>query len=321
MLALIGVGSLAASFDVFSQQPGKVWRIGFLSTRSGPDTFLEAFHEQLRVLGYVEGRNLVFVYRWAPGKEHRLPELAAELAQLKVDVILAASTEPAVAAKRATSTIPIVMATASDPVSTGLVASLARPGGNVTGNTMLSTELAGKRLQLVRELIPKVTRIGLLAFAGESYATAPFIEEIRAAAQQMGITLVVQRAKEAGELVGAFSAMRQERAQAVFVQVTPFTVEHRTRIVELAVQHRLPALFNVRNFVEVGGLISYGPSLNELWRNAARYVDRIFKGARPADLPVEQPTKFEMVINLKTAKVLGIKLPQSVLARADEVIQ
>jgi putative ABC transport system substrate-binding protein len=303
-----------------AQQVDKIRRIGFLSLQSGLTSTTEAFHQGLRELGYVEGRNLIIEYRWAATKEERLPELAAELVRLKVEVIVTAAAPTIEAARRATSTIPIVMAAVADPVGSGLVASLARPGGNVTGLTALSTELAGKRLQLVRELVPKATRVAVLAYHGTS-ATRLFLAEMRAAAQQLGVQLVVQEVNEAGDLPGAFTAMQRERAQALIVQVTPFSADNAKRIVELAAQHRLPAMYDVRSFVEAGGLVSYGPSLPEMFRRAAFYVDRILKGAKPADLPIEQPTRFELVINMKAAKALGLAIPQSLLLRADQVIQ
>ena len=280
---------------------------------------IDAFREELRILGYAEGRNLSIEFRFAAGKEARLPELAAELAQLKVDLIMTVSTTQATAAKRATSTIPIVMVAPSDVLVGGLVASLARPGGNVTGMTFLSADLAGKRLQLLREVLPKATRVAVLANKGP--ATPLILEQLQTAARQMGIALVVRLEDEAAALEGAFAAMRRERAQALWVQATPFSSAHRKQIVELAAQHRLPTLIEAREFVHDGGLMSYGPSFLDMFRRAAHYVDRIFKGAKPADLPIEQPMKFEMVINLKTAKALGLTIPQSVLARADEVIQ
>jgi putative ABC transport system substrate-binding protein len=205
-------------------------------------------------------------------------------------------------------------------VGSGLVASLARPGGNITGLSALSTDLAGKRLQLARELVPKASRVAVLAHHGTS-ATRLFLEEMRTAAQQMEVQLVVQEVQAADDLPGAFAAMQRERAQALVVQITPFSADNARRIVELAAQHRLPAMYDVRSFVDAGGLVSYGPSLPEMFRRAAFYVDRILKGAKPADLPIEQPTKFEMVINLKTASALGLSIPQSLLVRADQVIE
>jgi putative ABC transport system substrate-binding protein len=305
----------------FAQQAGKVWRIGWLTPGSGPNQNTEAFREELRSLGYIEGRNLSIEYRYAAGKEERLPKLAAELVALRVDIIVTVATQPVIAAKRATGTIPIIMTAPSDAVASGLVASLARPGGNVTGLTYLSTDLAGKRLQLLRELLPKGTRVAVLAFKGSSGAGELFLEKLQAAARQMGITLIVRRENEAAALADAFAAMQRERAQALFVQTTPFTFDNGERIAALAAQHRLPTLIESRSLVDVGGLMSYGPNLPEMYRRSAHYVDRIFKGAKPADLPVEQPTKFELVINLKTARALGITIPQSVLVRADHVIE
>jgi putative ABC transport system substrate-binding protein len=320
-LAVAAAGGFIAMPAVArAQQAGKAHRIGFLSLQSGLTSTTEAFRQGLRELGYVEGRNLIIEYRWAARKEERLPGLAAELVRLKVEVIVTAAAPTVEAARRATSTIPIVMAAVADPVGSGLVASLARPGGNVTGLTALSTELAGKRLQLVRELVPKGTRVAVLAYHGTS-ATRLFLEQMRAAAQEIAVHLVVQEVTEAGDLPGAFTAMQHERAQALIVQITPFSADNAKLIVELAAQHRLPAMYDVRSFVEAGGLVSYGPSLPEMFRRAAFYVDRILKGAQPADLPVEQPTTFELVINLKTAKALGLTLPQSLLGRADQVIQ
>ncbi len=319
-LATAGIGLVSAPAVARAQPAGKVHRIGFLSLQSGLNSTTEAFAQGMRELGYVEGRNLIVEYRWAARKEERLPELAAELVRLKVEVIVAAAAPAIEAAKRATTTIPIVMATAADPVGSGLVASLARPGGNVTGLSALSTDLAGKRLHLARELVPKASRVAVLAYHGAS-ATRPFLEEMRTAAQQMEVLLVVQEVQAADDLPGAFAAMQRERAQALVVQISPFSADNAKRILELAGQYRLPAMYDVRSFVDAGGLVSYGPSLPEMFRRAAFYVARILKGAKPADLPIEQPTKFEMVINLKTAKALGLSIPQSLLVRADQVIE
>jgi putative ABC transport system substrate-binding protein len=318
LLALLALG--AAPITVTAQQPGKVWRIGYLSLNSGPDESSEALFEQLRALGYVEKRNLAIEFRWAAGREERVQELAEELVRLKMDAIVTRSTIVAAAAKRATSTIPIVMAISADPVGGGVIMSLAHPGGNVTGLTQNSNEIAGKRLQLLRELLPKATRIAILVWEKSSLKTQ-FLEQIRAAARQMGITLVIQEVGTPEAIAGAFAAMQRERAQGVIVQTTPFAFSNRKRIVELAAQHRLPTMFEGRNSVDDGGLVSYGTSVTDMHRRAAIYVDKILKGAQPADLPVEQPTKFEMFINLKTAKALGINIPQAVLMRADEVIQ
>ncbi len=319
-LGLAAVGVVAAPAGTHAQQPGKAHRIGFLSLQPGPGATTEAFRQALRELGYVEGRTITIEYRWAAAKEKRLPELAAELVRLKVDVIVAAGTPSVEAAKGATSTIPIVMAVVADPVGSGLVSGLGRPGGNVTGLTLLSTELAGKRLQLLRELVPKATRVAVLAYRGTP-ATRLFLEQMRAAAQQMGVALVVQEVSEAEGLPGAVAAMHRDGAQALIVQFSPLSNNNAQRIVELAAQHRMPAMYDVRGFAELGGLLAYGPSVTEMFRRAALYVDRILKGAKPADLPLEQPTKFELVINMKAARALGVTIPQPLLSRADEIIQ
>ena len=319
--ALIALAALAATpFGGRAQQPGKVWRIGFLGLGSGPGEFIAAFRDELRTLGYVEGSNVSIEFRWPAGREDRLTQMAAELVALKVDVIVTQAMQPVVVAKRATSTIPIVMTAPSDAVGGGLVASLARPGGNVTGMTMLSIELAGKRLQLIREVVPKATRVGVLVFKG-GLPTPAYLEQIRIAAKQMGVTPLVREENEAASLPGAFAALQRERAQALIVQQTPFFNENRQRIIELAAQFRLPAIFESRDIVNEGGLISYGSNIGAMYRRAAYYVDRIFKGAKPADLPVEQPTIFEMALNLKTAKALGLTIPQTVMLQAVEVIK
>ncbi len=320
LVIVLGAGALGVPLYSFAQPQGKVWRIGFLALTSGPDQNVEAFREQLRALGYVEGSNLAIEYRWGAGKEERVPELAAELVRLKVDVIVTRTAFVALAAKRATSTIPIVMANAADPVVGGLIASLARPGGNVTGMTQNAREIDAKRLQLLRELVPKATRVATLVWE-KSILKPMFLGEIRTAARQMGITLIHQEASTTETLAGAFGVMQREHAQALIVQSSPFVANNRKRIVELATQHRLPTMFESRGFVDEGGLMSYGPSIIEMFRRAAYYVDRILKGAKPADLPVEQPTKFELIINGKTARALGLTIPQAVLMRADEVIK
>ena len=313
-------GIIALPGMVRAQPAGKVYKVGCLFLRDGPSAVDEAFRQTLRELGYVEGRNLVIEYRWAAGKEERLPEMAAELVGLKVDIIVGAANPPILAAKRATSTIPIVMAVVSDPVDTGLVASLAHPGGNVTGLTLMTAELSGKRLQLMRELVPQATRIGVLTRSAGTPVPF-FLERMRSVAQQLGVQLLVQDVSLAEGLPGAFLAMQRERAQGLIVPISPFVSNNMVRVLELAAKHRLPTMYEVRRFVEVGGLVSYGPSTIEMYRRAAFYVDRILKGARPAELPVEQPTKYELVVNMKTAKALGLAIPQSVLVRADEVIQ
>jgi putative ABC transport system substrate-binding protein len=316
----IALGVLADPFAAWAQRESKVHRIGYLNLRAGPVPQDEAFVQALRELGYVEGRNLIIDYRWAAEKEEQLPALAAELVALNVEVIVTSATPAVNAAKRATSTIPIVMAAVADPVGSGLVASLGHPGGNVTGMTLLSTELAGKRLQLVHEILPRATRIAVLALGGLS-ATPLLLTAMRAAAQTMNLELITQLVTKPEELPGAFTEFRRAGAHALIVQVSPLTIDQRDAIVELAAQHRLPAMYEIRPFADAGGLVAYGPDAVVMYRRAAIYVDKIFKGAKPGDLPIEQPTKFEFVINLRTAKTLGIAIPQGLLLRADEVIQ
>ena len=318
VLAAIALGM--SPLSSFAQQQAKVWRIGLLSFFAGPNQVTDALRDQLRILGYVEGQNLAFEYRWSAGADERLPEMAAELVQLKVDVIVTHAGLPPAAAKRATSTIPIVTMATADPVGQGLVASLARPGGNLTGLSMMSTDLTGKRVQLLREFVPKATRIAVLAMKGTP-ATPLFLEQMRAVAQQLGLTLAVHELNEAAALTGAFEAMQRAGAQALIVQQAPFTSANRKLIVALAAKQRLPSMFDIRFFVDEGGLMSYGPDLIDLSRRAALYVDKIFKGRKPADLPVEQPTKFELFINHGTAKALGLKIPQSLLISADKIIE
>ena len=322
-------GMLFAPFAVEAQPQGKVYRIGYPSMRAGPGANEEAFLLGLRDLGYVVGRNLVIDYRWANNDIARFEALVEELVRLNVDIIVTA-TGPAVRlAMRATRTIPIVMATASDPLGGGLVASLDRPGGNVTGMSMLSTDLAGKRLQLLRELVPGVTRVAVLGWrvAGAGQAapgrspTELQVVEAQAAGRQMDIGVSAQEIVNADDLPRAFFEFKRERVQALIVQSSRLTFANRATILEMAAQQRLPDVYEGREFVDAGGLVSYGPNIQDLYRRAASYVDKILRGAKPADLPVEQPTKFELVINLKTAKALGLTIPQSVLARADEVVQ
>ncbi|MBI4587724.1 MAG: ABC transporter substrate-binding protein [Candidatus Rokubacteria bacterium] len=325
-VVLVALGILATPLSAGAQQPGRVPRIGILlpgspPTPATPLPTLEAFLQGLRDLGYVEGRNVALEYRWAEGKLDPLSDLAAELVRLKVDVIVT-HTAPAIqAAKKATSTVPIVMAAVGDPVVTGLVASLARPGGNITGLSLLAPELAGKRLELLKETLPKLSRVAVL-WNSASPAMVHTFRQALVAAETLGVkfqSLEVQG--DPTDFERAFSAITRERPDGLFVTLDPFTSRHRGRIAELAAKHRVPAMYELREFVDAGGLMAYGPSSRDLWRRAATYVDKILKGAKPADLPVEQPTKFELVVNLKTAKALGLTIPQSVLIRADHVIQ
>jgi len=311
---------VVAPLTTDAQQAGKVPRIGFLSPGNATSAPNEAFRQGLRELGYVEGQNLVVEYRWADGDTARLPALAAELVRLRVDVLVAATNPAVLAARQATSTIPIVFAASSDPVGTGLVASLAHPGGNVTGLSLVAPELSGKRLQLLRETLPQLARVALLWNSGDP-GMADRVTETKAAARQLGVTLHVEWVRDLAGLDRAFATLAQARPDAFLTTVEPFTGDHRQRIVAFAAQQRLPAMYEERDFVDAGGLMAYGPNLAANYRRAATYVDKILKGTKPADLPVEQPTKFELVINLKTAKALGITIPQTVLIRADEVIR
>jgi len=322
-LAVILTFSLAfAPLAVEAQQAGKIYRMGYLysgsatSSPRGP----EAFREGLRELGWVEGRNIVIDYRFADGRFDRLPDLAAELVRLKVNVIVAWPTPPAIAAKNATATIPIVMIGVGYPTELGLIASLARPGGNVTG---LSFNVGGeisKGVELLKETLPRVRRVAILSNpANPGHANAVSI--VKAAARSLGMQLQLLEAREPDQLESAFAAMAKARVEALLVVTDSMFISQRARLVDLADKNRMPTMFGVREFVDAGGLMSYGVSVSDLMRRAAAYVDKILKGAKPADLPVEQPTKFELVINLKTAKALGLTIPQTLLQRADQVIQ
>jgi len=322
-LATLAGGVLAAPRIADAQQPGKVYRLGYLSAGSGTlrSPYTTAFRQGLRELGWVEGQNIVIEYRWAEGRFDRLPDLAAELVRLKVDVIVGVPTSGALAAKNATRTIPIVGVSLTDPVGLGLIASLARPGGNVTGvSYSVGTDIFGKDLELLREVVPKVRRVAVLSNP-DGPAQPLTISNIKGAAQSLGLQLLLLEARGPGDFDGAFAAMTRERVGALLVVTDPVFIPHRARLVNLAAKNRLPSIFSQRADVEAGGLMSYGPNFADMYRRAATYVDKILKGARPADLPVEQPTKFELVINLKTAKALGLTIPPSLLQRADEVIQ
>jgi putative ABC transport system substrate-binding protein len=308
---------------VAAQSPEKVPRVGFLGprTRSNDAGFLDAFLQGLRDLGWVEGKTIVIEYRWAEGKSDRLPDLAAELVRLKVDVILAGSGAVAVAVKNATETIPIVMATAGDPVGLGLVTSLARPGGNVTGLSFsVGTDIVGKWLELLKETVPKARRVAVLSNpANPSQALA--IENVIVAARAVGVQLQLLEARGPNQFDNAFAAMARERAEALLVVLDPFFGFHRSRLSALAAKSRIPAMYGSREYAEAGGLMSYGANFRHNFHRSATYVDKILKGAKPADLPIEQPVKFELVINLKTAKLLGLTIPPSLLLRADQVIE
>ena len=322
VLALLALG--AAPFTAEAQQATKVARIGYLATN--PDTssrVREAFLQGLRDLGYVEGRNLVIEHRDAEGKVERLPALAAELVALKVDVIVASGTLAALAAKQATKIVPIVFSPAGDPVGSGLVTSLARPGGNVTGLSSFGAELVGKRLELLKQAVPGVDRVAVLWFPGAlgERTDKDMLREAEAAARALAVRLQVVEARGPADFDRAFSDMTRARAGVLTVLPANMFLREHKRLVDLAAKNRLPAVYTSREFVDAGGLMSYGANQPDLFRRAATYVDKILKGAKPGDLPVEQPTKFELIINLKTAKDLGLTIPQSMLARADEVIQ
>ena len=323
VVALLALGVAAAPLAAEAQQAGKVYRIGYLSTptRESVAHGVDAFLRKLRELGWVEGQNLVIEYRWAEGNVERLPDLAAELVRRKVDVIVAPAGSAALAAKNATSSIPIVMIFPSDPVEMGLVTSLRRPGGNITGTTFTpGPEIFGRQLQILKETIPRASRVAILSNpADPSFALQ--VREVEAAARTLHMRLQHVEARGPEQFDSAFAAMARERADALLVNGTSTFLAHRVRLAELAVKNRLPTMYSFRESVEAGGLMAYAVNMAAFVERAAVYVDKILKGAKPADLPVEQPTKFELVINLKTAKALGLAIPRSLLARADEVIQ
>ena len=304
-----------------AQQTGKVPRIGWLGgpTRESAEPFVQEFQRGLKDLGWVDGQNIVIEWRFAGGQAERLPFLAAELVRLGVDLIVVPSTPTAVAAKNATNKIPLVTVGGADPVGLGLVASLARPGGNITGSTStVGPEIAGKQLRLLKEMVPKVSRIAIL-WNPTTQGTALAVRETKIGGQ--GLELQFLEARSVDDFNGAFASMTTKRAGALLVLGDVLFLTHRTRLAELAARSRLPAMYVQREYVEAGGLMSYGPMLSELFRRAAIYVDKILKGAKPADLPIERPTKFELVINRKTAKALSLTIPEPLLLRADEVIQ
>ena len=306
---------------VEAQQSKKIPRIGFLTLLAKPDPHEKEFLLGLRELGYIDGQSITIEYRRAAGKVDRLPALAEELVRLKVDLIVAHATPVVQAAKNATTTIPIVMLGAADPVRSGFVASLARPGGNITGNSNIQPELAGKRFELLREIVPKLSRVAFLAHGGDS-AHKLFLKETQEAAEGLRIQVRPVVIGKAEEIDAAFSTMNRERAEALIVQ--PLFIRalgQGQKIADLAVRNRLLTVSDGNGFAEAGGLLFYGPDLATRYRRGAIFVDKILKGAKPADLPVEQPTKFELVINLKTAKQIGVMVPPNVLARADRVIR
>jgi putative ABC transport system substrate-binding protein len=316
-LSTLAGGLFAVPLAARAQPAAKVARVGFLGTTLSPT--LDAFTDGLRQLDWVEGQNLILERRFSEGRQERFRELAAELVRAKVDVIVTSGTPASVAAKGATTSIPIVMAVVMDPIETGLVASLARPGGNITGNAWLGPELTAKRLELLKDAVPRVSRVATI-FNPKNPSHPIALREMQTTARRLGMTLQLQQMTSPDDFDQAFTAITRNRPDALFTVADPLYFRERTRILEFAAKRRLPAMYEWREYVEWGGLMAYGVNVKDLLRRAATYVDKILRGAKPADLPIEQPTKFELVINLKTAKALGLTIPPSVLGRADEVI-
>ena len=322
VIAGLGAAGIAAwSNAARAQQPGKLPIIGYLGPSSpentGPNT--AAFLQRLRVLGWVEGRTITIEHRWAEGRPERVAEIAAEFVQQKVDVIVTTSSNDAIAMKRATSVIPIVFAVSGDPVGTGLVATLARPGGNVTGLSLQSTDLAGKRLEFLREVVPGFHRLAILANP-DSPNVRSELPEVQEGARRLGFDTAKFEVRRAEDIVPAFEALKSW-ADALYVVTDPLVFTNRVRVNTLALEARLPTIYGFRESLESGGLMSYGPNLPDLYRRTAEFVDQILRGTKPADIPVEQPTKFELVVNLTTAKALGLTIPETFLVRADKVIE
>jgi putative tryptophan/tyrosine transport system substrate-binding protein len=319
-ITLLG-GAAAWPLAAGAQEAATVARIGFLGPAPASSYWprVEGLLAGLRDLGYVEGKNIVIEFRWAERVE-QLPELAAELVRMKVDIIFASSSTFVEPARQATKTIPIVFATHADPIGVGHVASLARPGGNITGLSMLLTDLVAKELEIFKEAMPQATRIGIL-WNPTTPSHRPAVQAVQAAGKKLGVQLLMVSARTVEEFDGAFATMTRERAGGFLVVASPLSVSQRVPLAELALKHRLPGMFGTKENVEAGGLMSYGADLNDLHRRAALYVDKILKGVKPADLPVEQASKYELVINLRTAKALGLTIPESFLLRADKVIE
>ncbi len=322
-IVALAMAMAAPPFAAEAQHPGKVARIGVLHSGSPSSAAAsdDAFRQGLHELGYIEGQNIVMEYRFAEGKRDRLPGLAAELVRLKVDILVVTGVSATQAAKQATTTIPIVVGYASDLVGTGLVASLAKPGGNVTGSTEISPDVSGKRLELLREAVPKTSRVGVVWYPRKGGSDETEVGQTEAAARQFGVQVQLVGVRDPKEFQGAYAMMSKQKVDAVILIRGSFTDFHRKQLLGLALKQRLPSMCEPAQWARDGCLMSYGPDYAHLWRRAATYVDKILRGTKPAELPVEQPTKFELVINLKTAKALGLKIPQSVLIRADEVIQ
>ena len=323
LIVALGAGALAVPLGTFAQQPvAGMHRIGFLGPESpsGFEVRIEALRAGLRDLGYVEGKNIVIEFRWAEGNYDRLPGLAAELVQIKVNVIVASATPAVSAARKATSAIPIIMVNVGDPVGSGLINSLAAPGGNITGVTNVTGELSPKHLEMLHSMAPKVSRVAVLVNPANSTHASP-LKEIQAAAKMATVKILPVEARNPQEIENGFRMMVRENAGAFIVLGDPFFNQQRRQIAELAARNRLPSIGPNREYAEAGMLLSYGVNRAENFRRAATYVDKIFKGAKPGDLPAEQPTKFELVINGKTAKALGLKIPPSLLIMADKVIE
>ena len=321
---LLATVLLATAPTANAQQAGKISRIGFLdnSTASGMTVLVDAFRQELSKLGWIEGKNIAFQYRFAEHESERLPELAADLVRLKVDVIMGTSPAAALAAKSASTTIPIVVTNSADPVGEGLVASLARPGGNVTGFSNLATELNTKRLEVLKDAVPKLARVGILRRSTTSVSVDLQMKELRPAALALKLKLdEIETQPDSKGLESAFNTAKQKQVGAIMTTAGPFFFAERKRIVELAGKYRLPAIYWRKEFVDEGGLMSYGADYDDLFRKAAGYVDKILKGTKPAELPVQQATKFEFVINLKAAKQIGITIPLRLLERANQVIK
>jgi putative ABC transport system substrate-binding protein len=314
-------GAAAWPLAARAQQSGNLRTIGFLgpNTHSAASEWVAALVQRLRELGWMEGRTITIEYRWAEGREERFAEIAAEFVRLKVELIVTSGTPAVMASKKATSVIPIVFATAGDPVGSGLVASLARPGGNVTGLATLANELAGKRLEILREIVPNLQRLAIMGNVGNPF-TVLELGEVQAAARTLGLEVVMLEIRRAQDLAPAFNALKS-RADALYVCTDALANTNRIRINIAAVGERLPTMHGSRDYVEAGGLMSYGPKFPDMFRRSADYVDRILRGAKPGDLPVEQPTKFDLVLNLTTAKALRLEVPPTLLAIADEVIE
>ena len=318
---LLAGATAARPLAVSARQSGKVFRVGVLNAGIGtPKPLADVSRDAFEKLGWFEGKNISFERRYAENHPDRLADLAAELVRLKVDLIMAGGTLAPLAAKRATTTIPIVMTTAGDPVGSGLVSNLARPEANVTGLSFMSPDLAGKRLQLLKEVVPRIARVAVLRDAANPYPAREF-KETQRAAQTLGIEVQSLEVREPDDFAGAFDAMKRQQPDALFAIGDPLISDLRRQIVDFASAQRLPAAYSLREYVEAGGLMSYGASISDLVRRAAGYVDKILQGAKPEGLPVEQPTKFELVINLKAAKALGLTIPPLLLARADEVVE